>query len=363
MKLEGVSISGESYGIDPDDDPIHKATYFSVERKTISDDSLASLRGKRCALKILHNPANNAGLRLAREGAIYTLLNRECPESPYFATLLGSGADHLLLTWLDEMPVAEGPVDPISMVALFHRTMLALTLLHKHGIIHRDVKPSNVLYDPETKQLRLIDFSHAHLTPEGGATAEDLTGTGSVVGTEPWIAPEQRQGAFVPETDVFNAACVFIYATTGRKPEPGHLPDVRPADGMPTDLATLMSACLRADPHGRPSAAEVAANMHSMLAQWKRTGPRRAPQEPQLRFLHADFVHEIEELRKETGITDEQALRGDMITGRDRRALSARSPSNNSRPPATLQLPVIAVAALITLLLTLILLVIVLALQ
>ncbi|MGW2259677.1 bifunctional serine/threonine-protein kinase/ABC transporter substrate-binding protein [Streptomyces sp. NPDC001780] len=154
---------------------------------------------------------------------------------------------------------------PVAAVrVLGSRLADALTAVHAAGVVHRDVKPGNILLALDGP--RLIDFGIAQAA---GATA--LTATGAVVGTPGFLAPEQAQaraGEVGPPSDVFALGCVLAYAASGRRPfGTGHAagvlfrtvheePDVT---DVPAELAALIGACLAKEPAGRPTAAEVAA--------------------------------------------------------------------------------------------------------
>ncbi|MEU9288061.1 bifunctional serine/threonine-protein kinase/ABC transporter substrate-binding protein [Streptomyces sp. NPDC048275] len=154
---------------------------------------------------------------------------------------------------------------PVAAVrTLGSRLADALTAVHAAGLVHRDVKPGNVLLALDGP--RLIDFGIAHAA---GATA--LTAPDAVVGTPGFLAPEQAQaraGKVGPPGDVFSLGCVLAYAASGRRPfgtgyAAGVLfrtvheePDLAE---VPGELRALVAACLAKDPTDRPTAREVAA--------------------------------------------------------------------------------------------------------
>ncbi|MGV9453766.1 bifunctional serine/threonine-protein kinase/ABC transporter substrate-binding protein [Streptomyces sp. NPDC003635] len=138
----------------------------------------------------------------------------------------------------------------------------ALHAVHGAGLVHRDVKPGNVLLALDGP--RLIDFGIARSLGEPTA----LTATGLVVGSPGFLSPEQARGQLVtPASDVFSLGCVLAYAATGRPPfgvgDSGALlyravhdaPDLQGVtDGS---LRAFLESCLAKDPGARPSAGEA----------------------------------------------------------------------------------------------------------
>ncbi|MFJ5867155.1 ABC transporter substrate-binding protein [Streptomyces parvus] len=173
---------------------------------------------------------------------------------PWLATAFVPGPS------LAQVVAAGGPLPAVTVRALGSRLAEALVVVHEAGLIHRDVKPGNVLLALDGP--RLIDFGIAR---HEGATA--LTATGAVIGTPGYLAPEQASaGALGPPCDVFSLGCVLVYAATGRGPfgEGGGAgalfrtvheePDLT---GVPPGSAPLIAACLAKDPAARPTASRV----------------------------------------------------------------------------------------------------------
>ncbi|WP_217223729.1 bifunctional serine/threonine-protein kinase/ABC transporter substrate-binding protein [Streptomyces anulatus] len=161
---------------------------------------------------------------------------------------------------LAEVVSVGGALPTTTVRALGSRLAEALTAVHEAGLIHRDVKPGNVLLALDGP--RLIDFGIAR---HEGAT--ELTTTGAVIGTPGYLAPEQASaGPPGPPGDVFSLGCVLVYAATGRPPfgsggGAGALfrtiheePDLT---GVEPGLAPLIAACLAKDPADRPTASRV----------------------------------------------------------------------------------------------------------
>ncbi|MGW6455327.1 bifunctional serine/threonine-protein kinase/ABC transporter substrate-binding protein [Streptomyces sp. NPDC055078] len=164
-----------------------------------------------------------------------------------------------------EAVAAHGPLPEHTVRALGGRLAEALAGAHEAGLVHRDVKPANVLLALDGP--RLIDFGIAR---SAGATA--LTASDAMIGSPGYLSPEQARmagaGEVGPPSDIFSLGCVLAYATTGRRPfgtgtvaaivfrTVHEEPDL---DGMPSALLELVRACLAKDPAGRPSAERLRA--------------------------------------------------------------------------------------------------------
>lgn len=160
----------------------------------------------------------------------------------------------------------------------------ALAHAHRAGIVHRDVKPSNVLLEEgEGISVRLLDFGLAQL--DG---ADTLTAPGDVPGTLAYIAPERLAGAdATPESDVWSVGVLLWEALAGRHPfwglplqevasaiEAGAPPLALERPDLPRRLLAAIEAALDPDPRRRPGASVLAADLRSALARDRRGAPR-----------------------------------------------------------------------------------------
>ena len=168
----------------------------------------------------------------------------------------------IVYDWMPGGTLAErvGKLTMVEIRSIAIRLLSALETLHRNGVVHRDVKPSNILFDP-AGQARLGDLGAAHLSDLGA------TVTGGLVGSLPYIAPEQITGAPVTAaTDLYAFGGVIYQMLTGTLAFPGpdfvsqHLgeaPDPvsfrRPALGSEYDA--IVSALLAKDPQVRPEQA------------------------------------------------------------------------------------------------------------
>ncbi|MFB9553547.1 bifunctional serine/threonine-protein kinase/ABC transporter substrate-binding protein [Streptomyces roseoviridis] len=180
----------------------------------------------------------------------------DAPE-PWMATAFVPGPS------LAEAVNAHGPLPERSVRVLGGAIARALAAVHAAGLVHRDVKPGNVLLAVDGP--RLIDFGIARVTDETALTSTDM-----VVGTPGFLAPEQaeaRAADIGPAADVFALGCLLAFAATGRPPfGTGTVhallyrtvhdePDLA---GVPEALLDLVRQCLAKDPADRPSAEAVA---------------------------------------------------------------------------------------------------------
>jgi serine/threonine kinase PknH len=108
------------------------------------------------------------------------------------------------------------PLAPSRAVRIIEQVAKALNAAHKIGLVHRDVKPSNILLD-EDDFAYLIDFGLAH-----GSNQKKLTSTGAVIGTWAYMSPERmRSGEVDARADIYALACVLYECLTGSTPFPG----------------------------------------------------------------------------------------------------------------------------------------------
>jgi eukaryotic-like serine/threonine-protein kinase len=163
--------------------------------------------------------------------------------------------------------IAQRPLSPEQVLRIGADLADALAHVHAGGIVHRDLKPANVLLASDGRP-RLADFGIARAL-DGTA----VTGTGFVVGTAAYLAPEQVRGEEVgPAVDVYALGLVLLESLTGRREYPGALVESAMArlhrapvipEGLPHALATALHDMTALDPAARPTAAEVAALLRS----------------------------------------------------------------------------------------------------
>ncbi|MFD9292968.1 PQQ-binding-like beta-propeller repeat protein [Streptomyces sp. NPDC060030] len=179
---------------------------------------------------------------------------------PWMATLYVPGPT------LSAQVKRNGPMSPAELRRLTAGLAEALRDIHRAGVIHRDLKPSNVLL-PDSGP-KVIDFGISR------PYDSDLrTETGKLIGSPPYMAPEQfqRPREVGPAADVFALGAVLVHAATGRGPFDSDSPylvayqvvhDEADLAGVPADLAPLVGRCLAKDPAERPTPDEIMAALH-----------------------------------------------------------------------------------------------------
>jgi tetratricopeptide (TPR) repeat protein len=169
-----------------------------------------------------------------------------------------------------------GKLTPEQTAAIVAAAAVGLDDAHSKGVIHRDMKPSNVMIDGNGK-VKVMDFGIARMAKDAMTR---YTNTNTIVGTPPYMAPEQEQGQVRRESDVYALAVCAYEMLTGRLPFGGigggmllnkinmsYVPPSRETAGLPAALDEVFARAFQADPDQRYHApAEFAAALRSALA-------------------------------------------------------------------------------------------------
>jgi eukaryotic-like serine/threonine-protein kinase len=227
--------------------------------------------GRRVAIKILND-------RHAADDSFIERFRREAKNAaglshPNIVSIYdrgeAEGTYYIAMEFLDgrslkELIVGRGPAPVKVAIDYARQALAAVGFAHKHGIVHRDIKPHNVLVGPEGR-LKVTDFGIAR------SGASQMTEVGSIIGTAQYLSPEQARGARVDQTsDLYSVGVVLYEMLTGQVPFTGDTPleiamkhlsevptppsELRPE--VPHDLDLVVLRALAKDPSERYQSAE-----------------------------------------------------------------------------------------------------------
>jgi serine/threonine-protein kinase len=227
--------------------------------------------GRRVAIKILND--RHAGDEQFVERFRREAKNAAALSHPNIVSIYdrgeAEGTYYIAMEYLDgrslkELIIQRGPA-PVTVAVEYARQILsALRFAHRHGIVHRDIKPHNVLVDAEGR-VKVTDFGIAR------AGASQMTEAGSIVGTAQYLSPEQARGTDVDQrSDLYSLGIVLYELLTGVLPFNGdtpveiamkHLSTVPEAPSakrpeIPRDLDLIVTRALAKDPDDRYQDAE-----------------------------------------------------------------------------------------------------------
>jgi eukaryotic-like serine/threonine-protein kinase len=186
--------------------PEHGVVAVKVLRERLRNDRTAVARFLREA---------SYGTRVLHPNVVRTIEIGEARDGLHFlATEWANGE------LLEKYARRNAPLPPDEVAHIVSQIADAVHAAHAAGVIHRDLKPENVMYDPATRQVKLLDFgiaAHADLSPE-----ERLTRAGFFVGTLMYVAPEALSGQLVtPAADQYSLATIAYFLLSGCLPYPG----------------------------------------------------------------------------------------------------------------------------------------------
>lgn len=188
------------------DHPRHGTVAVKVLREKLRNDRTAVARFLREA---------SYGTRVLHPNVVRTIEIGEIrPGVHFLCTEWASGE------LLEKYAKRNAPLPPAEVADIIRQIAAAVHAAHAAGIIHRDLKPENVMYDPVTKQVKLLDFGIAAQTDL--APEERLTRAGFFVGTLMYVAPEALSGQLVTAAaDQYSLATIAYYLLSGSHPYSG----------------------------------------------------------------------------------------------------------------------------------------------
>jgi serine/threonine-protein kinase len=227
--------------------------------------------GRRVALKLLddrHASDEQFVERFRREAqsaaglnhpSIVSIFDRGQAEGTYYIAM-----EYLDGRTLKELLIRNGPTPPAIAIDYARQILGALAFAHRNAIVHRDIKPHNIIVRPDGR-LKVTDFGIAR------SGASQMTEAGSIVGTAQYLSPEQARGAPVdPRSDLYSLGIVLYEMLTGKVPFTGDTPveiamkhlsqvpeppsSIRPE--IPHDLDAVVMRALAKDPDQRYGSAE-----------------------------------------------------------------------------------------------------------
>ena len=226
------------------------------------------------ALKLVTVAHDDSSARAADEARTLARLSHPCLVQVYDAGTDTSGRPWVVMEYVDGQTLADairrGPLSLRRVTEVGIAVADALEHVHSQGLVHRDVKPANVLLG-RGGSIKLTDFGIARLVD-----AARVTSTGLMVGTASYLAPEQVTGQPVgPSVDVYALGLLLLETLTGQREYDGppveaamarlHREPVLPAS-LPAGWSSLLAAMTAREPTDRPTAGQVAVALRGLLS-------------------------------------------------------------------------------------------------
>jgi beta-lactam-binding protein with PASTA domain len=288
--------------------------------------------GRKVAIKMLHERyANDTQFveRFRREAThaaglshpnVVSIFDRGEAEGSYFIVM-----EYVEGRTLKELIVTRGPCPVPVAISYVRQVLAALRYAHRNGIVHRDIKPHNVLVDHEGR-VKVADFGIAR------AGSSQMTEAGSIIGTAQYLSPEQARGAPVDESsDLYSTGIVLYELLTGEVPFNGetpveiamkHLQQAPPAPStirpeIPHDLDLVVLRALAKEPSERYRSAKELERDLELVGRGEPVGPET--EEAATMVLRGETTAATAVAARPVGFGGEERYRsydGEVRTGR-----------------------------------------------
>ncbi|MBF6444483.1 Stk1 family PASTA domain-containing Ser/Thr kinase [Nocardia farcinica] len=247
-------------------------------------------------------------LRFKREAQNAAALNHPAIVAVYDtgeAEIDGGPLPYIVMEYVDgetlrDIVRGKGPLPPRRAMEIIADVCAALDFSHKHGIVHRDMKPANIMIN-RSGAVKVMDFGIARALAD---SSNPMTQTAAVIGTAQYLSPEQARGETVDaRSDVYSVGCVLFEILTGEPPFTGDSPvavayqhvreDPRlPSHvhhGVPRELDSVVLKAMSKNPANRyQTAAEMRADLIRVLGGQKPSAPMVMTDEDRTTFMGAD---------------------------------------------------------------------------
>jgi eukaryotic-like serine/threonine-protein kinase len=253
---------------------LHRDVAVKVLRADLARDPSFYLRFRREA-------QNAAALNHPSIVAVYDTGEAETPSGPL---------PYIVMEYVDGVTLrdivhTDGPLPPRRAIEIIADACQALNFSHRNGIIHRDVKPANIMIST-TNAVKVMDFGIARAIADSG---NSVTQTAAVIGTAQYLSPEQARGDPVDaRSDVYSLGCVLYEMLTGEPPFTGDspvsvayqhvredpIPPSKRHEGISADLDAVVLKALAKNPENRY---QTAAEMRADLVRVHNGEPPEAP--------------------------------------------------------------------------------------
>jgi tetratricopeptide (TPR) repeat protein len=264
--------------------------------------ALDRLSSEQVAIKVLRAPSSHAsdgeGIgqveRFEREAKILAQLSHPGIVRYLAHGATPSGEPYLAMEWLEGETLSQRLKRGMTIeqsLDLVRRVADALGAAHRAGVVHRDVKPSNIfLTEGDLTRIKILDFGVAR----GGGTASGMTASGVMLGTPGYMAPEQVRNAhdIGPRADVFSLGCVLYACAVGRPPFAGE--DI---------VSTLAKILLEETPRIADARADAPEALDALCARMMGKEPEERPEDG---YAVAQELERLGALRgsRPPGVTD-----------------------------------------------------------